>query len=483
MLSYGVGMDIQSGLAPNNFDEVRDRTLFSNGNISKDISISSIKSSVVYHERMTTNNANNNNDPVDVSPELSYKTKQKKAFRVSKAADQQNTTRTMGDNNETSTTHGIHEEGVINIQLPYDSQAPTKPDLWSGSFHPISLHGSFKHFALDLKNIKDSLNFIAKYISNKQVNSSKANELNDFDGMSNAIWNFISLVYEAKWDSLITDNKSTTLRTKISFKFTPRVAPNTNKNNKKITKLVPISIKKAPPPPLLLAKSKNEVNSISKYFQGSKSTIEPKKLTKSYAQALKQSASTSEVLKIKESFPALNVKQIDQVNNIVKDNQKPKPHIQMTTKRPSRKQIIIPMSNDNNNTFMKNSVAHVASINRLLRNAKSEVVVDYIRSDPIGLLIITNKIVLQLDLQIIDQYMKKSEDINELQVEEPRLPQLKSYFKIIGISYYPNSKFQKHLNSSDVEVILKQNQIFDNIKLTSRPRIIKVSPKSDMSII
>ena len=155
----------------------------------------------------------------------------------------------------------------------------------------------------------------------------------------------------------------------------------------------------------------------------------------------------------------------------------------MTTKGPSRKQIIVPMSNDNNNAFMKNSVAHIASINRLLRNAKSEVVVDYIRSDPIGLSIITNKITLQSDLQIIDQYIKKSKDINELQVKEPRLPQLKSYLKIIGISYYPNSKFQEHLNSSDVEVILKQNQIFDNIKLTSRPRIIKVSPKSDMSII
>ena len=147
--------------------------------------------------------------------------------------------------------------------------------------------------------------------------------------------------------------------------------------------------------------------------------IEPKKPTKSYTQALKQLASISEVLKIKESFSALNVKQIDQVNNIVKGNQKPKPHIQITMKVLSRKQIIVLMSNDNNNAFMKNSVAYVTSINRLLRNAKSEVVVDYIRSDPIGLLIITNKVVLQSDLQIIDQYIKKSEDINELQVEEP----------------------------------------------------------------
>ena len=122
--------------------------------------------------------------------------------------------------------------------------------------------------------------------------------------------------------------------------------------------------------------------------------MESKKLTKSYAQASKQSASTSEALKIKESFLALNMKQINQVNNIVKDNQKPKPHIQMTTKGLSRKQIIVPMSNDNNNAFMKNSVAHIANINRLLSNAKSEVAVNYIRSNPIGLLIITNKVAL-----------------------------------------------------------------------------------------
>jgi len=32
-------------------------------------------------------------------------------------------------------------------------------------------------------------------------------------------------------------------------------------------------------------------------------------------------------------------------------------------------------------------------------------------------------------------------------------------------------------------MILKQNQIFDNISLASKPRVIKVSSKSDMSIV
>jgi len=207
------------------------------------------------------------------------------------------------------------------------------------------------------------------------------------------------------------------------------------------------------------------------------------KLTKSYAQALRQTTSTSEVLKIKESFPALNANQIDRVNNIIKGNPKPKPHIQMTTKGPSRKQVVVPMSNDNNNSFIKNSAFHVANINKLLRNAKSEVVVDFIRSNPIGLVIVTNKVASQSDLQIISQYIKKLEDINELQVKEPRLPQSKSYLKIIGIPFFPNGKTQDRLNASDIKTILKQNQIFDDIKLASRPRVIKVLPKSDMSIV
>ena len=89
----------------------------------------------------------------------------------------------------------------------------------------------------------------------------------------------------------------------------------------------------------------------------------------------------------------------------------------------------------------------------------------------------------QYDLLIIEQYVKNSNDINALQIEEPHLPKSKSYLKIIGISYYPHSNSQDRLNSSDIETILKQNQIFDNITLVSRLRVIKVSPKSDMSIV
>ena len=152
---------------------------------------------------------------------------------------------------------------------------------------------------------------MARYITNKQVSSNKANDLKEFKSMKDSIWNFISLVYQAKWDFLYADNNSTTLKAKISSKFTPRVALNPSKNNKETTKHVLVTIKKAPLPPLLPAKLKKEVNVISKYFQNNKTSIDPKKQNRSYAQASKQMVNIPEVFKIKESFPTLNAKEID----------------------------------------------------------------------------------------------------------------------------------------------------------------------------
>jgi len=210
---------------------------------------------------------------------------------------------------------------------------------------------------------------MARYISNKKVNSHNTNDLLDFDGIGDSIWNFISSMYQANWDAFYTENNTMTLRVKIASKFSPRIALTTSKNNKKTPKSVLVTIDKVSLLPLLPVKSKREVNIIFKYFQSKKPSVETKKLignnnpARSYAQA---TTNTLEVLKIKEAFLALNAKKIDQVNSIVKGNPKPKPRIQITTKDTSRKQVIVPMSKDNNSNFMKNSALHVANINRQL---------------------------------------------------------------------------------------------------------------------
>jgi len=86
----------------------------------------------------------------------------------------------------------------------------------------------------------------------------------------------------------------------------------------------------------------------------------------------------AEVIKIKEIFYSVSMKEIDQINSIIKGPSKTKPCIQMTTKGPFRKQVIIPIVKDNIDKFMKNSSIHVTNLNRNLRNAKSKVLVDFI---------------------------------------------------------------------------------------------------------
>jgi len=144
-------------------------------------------------------------------------------------------------------------------------------------------------------------------------------------------------------------------------KLTPRIIPTPSHSNKASDKTTLASIKKMPPP--IPAKLQKEVIQISKFFKNTK----PINIisTKSYTQALKQSYMNNilEVIKIKDTFTILDAQKVDKIHKIVNSSLKPKLRIQMTTKGPSRKQIIILISNDNIIKFMKNSLLHVANIN------------------------------------------------------------------------------------------------------------------------
>jgi len=200
-------------------------------------------------------------DMDNVSPRLLYKTTQKKAIWVSKAADTNNNAVTTiqqcvsYEYPNTTSAHG--DDAVINILLPYNPNALTKPDLWDSSFHPIFLHGSMEHLALDAKNIKDLLNFMAKYISNKQVDLVRSNDLNDFKGIGEMLWNLISSVYQSRWNSLSVNKNTKSLRKKISAKLTPRIIPTSSCSNKALDKTTPASIEKMLPS--IPAKSQKEV--------------------------------------------------------------------------------------------------------------------------------------------------------------------------------------------------------------------------------
>jgi len=131
---------------------------------------------------------------------------------------------------------------------------------------------------------------------------------------------------------------------------------------------------------------------------------------------------------------------------------------------------------------MNESSAHILNMNRVLKSIKSDIAVDFICSDMAGIVAVTNKVVFSSDLQTIKQYIKGANHINSNNVESLRLSQSKLYLKIISLSYLQENIINS-MNASVVEKLLKKNHIFNNISLASKPRVIKISLKSNMAII
>jgi len=352
------------------------------------------------------------------------------------------------------------------------------PESWDGNFHAISLHGSMEHLASDIKNIKDSLFRMCKYTLGKVIEGDKANSVKDLEGVGKAAWEFISSLYKVHWDSLIVDDSKMSFRNKVKSKLSSQIVKvPVNVKGKESVKPTYVSSLLSP----ILVKSPKEVNKISKYFKKNPSST----WKKSYTQVSSKLTILNiamETLKIKEAFPNLQNKKIKQVQKLISSNSKPKPYINMTMKGPLYKQVIVPMNIDNARKFIKDSSTYIININRALKSIKSNIMADFIQINDQGIIIATNNVASPSDLQEIEGCIKNSLCVEASQIDSLRLPQSKLYLKIVSI---PNLTKQSntHLSSDDVEKILKSNYIFNNIILASKPRVIKVSPKSDMSII
>jgi len=72
--------------------------------------------------------------------------------------------------------------------------------------------------------------------------------------------------------------------------------------------------------------------------------------------------------------------------------------------------------------------------------------------------------------------------LNASTVVEPRLPQSKSFLKILGVPYWGNNA-SIPITQAQVEAVIANTPVFEGVVLASRPRIMKVSPSSDMSVI
>ena len=72
--SSSMEMDFLPEPIPDNHNEVRGRNLFTNSSISRDLSMSSTKSSVTYHEKIVNNSMDINEELVKLTSALFYET-------------------------------------------------------------------------------------------------------------------------------------------------------------------------------------------------------------------------------------------------------------------------------------------------------------------------------------------------------------------------------------------------------------------------
>ena len=226
----------------------------------------------------------------------------------------------------------------------------------------------------------------------------------------------------------------------------------------------------APPPP-----NKNIESTIKK-------NPKPSNMKKFYAQASKSNLLRIEdIVQVKEAFPTLSVDKVEKVlkiKNSGEGNKKPK--INITTRGPSRKEVIIPMAKHIAELIVNSAHIHIANINKCLRNSKSDIVADFIQSTNNGIIITTSKPANDLNLATIENYLKNIQNIDSNLIESPDLPKSKSYMKIIGLPYKIN---QDVIFPDFIEGVLKETHLFKGVVLASKPCIIKASPKSDMAVV
>ena len=85
-----------------------------------------------------------------------------------------------------------------------------------------------------------------------------------------------------------------------------------------------------------------------------------------------------DIVKIKKSFPNLSAKKVEEIHKVLNRLKKDKPRLNIITKSPSRKQILVLMSPNSSDKFIVLSSKHIANINRALKDIKSDVIADFI---------------------------------------------------------------------------------------------------------
>jgi len=232
---------------------------------------------------------------------------------------------------------------------------------------------------IDINNIKISLMHISDFISNREFKNNREKDILFLNSFGQIVFDFVSFVFKGEWDELKTDRDNKMFCELIKDKFTTKM-PILSKG-KKTNKFPPtksIEFTKLLLPQLSLRPSKKVLENLKFHRKNAPSkerkTIEIVKL--SYAQVL--SKSVNNILKIKKNFSKLSNKKIEELNkSIFNKFEKLKLKINMTTKGPSCKQVIVPIGSNNTKSFMTALSNHVTNLNCTLKGIKLDLIIDF----------------------------------------------------------------------------------------------------------
>ena len=270
-------------------------------------------------------------------------------------------------------------ESTASLVLSYGEGQPAVSRSWDGAHYALSIFGSEDTLTKDSEMIYKSLKRLRSFVKHHPNPMER-----EFTPVVKKLWRLIDTIYAAKWDTLtFNKKKNPTIRKYIGDRIMPyymQNQPSTASSNMTMTNapsLLP-SAEIAPPPTANISGALPPPN--KNVESTAKKNPKPSNLKKSYVQASKSNLSHIEdIMRVKEVFSVLLVDEVGKVlkiKNSEGDNRKPK--INITTRGPSRKEVIILMAKHIAELIINSAHIHITNINKCLRNSKSDIVADFI---------------------------------------------------------------------------------------------------------
>ena len=257
--------------------------------------------------------------------------------------------------------------------LNYGRNQPSILSSWDGAHYTLSIFGTNETSEIDVINMAQSIIRIIDYIKNNLAD--KKLPARKFKQVTKGFWNLISAIYSSRWNLLpVEDSKN----------FRALVGKKILNNYIKLGLVNQPEAKKLPSSMLTTATNPN-VSAIPPPSKtaglNEKKALKPMIMKKSYIQASKANilSSIEDVIQVKKAFSTLSA---DEVGKILKaknsSGSTKKPKINMTTRKQSRREVIIPMTKTNAELIVNSAYIHISNVNKCLKNSKSDTFADFI---------------------------------------------------------------------------------------------------------